>query len=921
MNSKIVKKLLWIILVFSMIFPQSLLLKAEDNTENRPVKVGFFSMSGFQEYNSATDELKGYGYEYYLAIAQYAGWDLEFIYTIYDEALKMLEAGEIDIVGYVEDNCDTRANLNLSSIPSGTGGIDLITLKDRDIAYEDFDNFDNLNVGLVETNTKINSAFFKYCQNNKFSPKITYFNTNTEIEKAFYNQEIDAGIVRSYRNVDANVIGEFGSEPFYFATNKDNSELKTELDLAMAKIDKEIPDFQEKMYHKYYESNEAKNLVFSNTESEFIKESPVIDVACSKTWFPISYFKDGVYSGTLAKIYKMIEEKSGLKFNFIAYDTYKEALEAIKNGEVDMLCEMPFDFKYASEYNGYITNPVSSINIMQVSLRSTNEIKKIAVQKNTYLTQLVMDEYNNGYEFVEFDNSNECVNAVVDKTVDCTFVNSYQAIGFQNNVKYINVNFILVSNFKYNMSLAVSKNTDERLLKVINSTLDSIGDETIADLFLQTINETQNHDFLTIVFNNPTISFFIGLLIILSISILLAFLIYSHKIKKKNVELIKATSAKSDFLARMSHDMRTPMNGIIGLLNLCKNEDDINEIKNNLNQMEYSSKYLLQLINDTLDMRKIETGNMTLNEKVCYEKALLDNVVSVINPSMQAKNIDFVIDVDNIKWEYILADPQRIEQIFINILSNSAKFTPENGRVTLKFERLSCKDGILENKFTISDTGCGINSKFLPHIFEPFSQDQKSNSMLQGGTGLGMSIVRELVTLMNGEVKIESQQHVGTTIEFTLKVRLISNEEMLEENKLQYNKDLLLGKRILVCEDHPLNMIITKKILEKEGIIVEEATNGKIAVDKFIASSMCYYDLILMDIRMPIMNGLQATRIIRNLSRDDAKIIPIIAMTANAYAEDVSNCLNIGMNAHLTKPIESDVLLHTICEFLNNKCN
>ena len=338
-----------------------------------------------------------------------------------------------------------------------------------------------------------------------------------------------------------------------------------------------------------------------------------------------------------------------------------------------------------------------------------------------------------------------------------------------------------------------------------------------------------------------------------------------------------------------------------------------------LSEMEMSGKYLLNLINDTLDVSRIESGKMELHPVVCEGKSVFNNALGLAKASMKKKNITCHVHADDIPFTMLYVDIARIEQVIMNVVGNAVKFTPEGGSIDFSLENLSVENGVITDKVTIRDTGIGISPEFLPHIFEAFSQEDATRTNSYEGTGLGMSITKQLLELMGGDISVESELGKGSCFTIILKLNIATEEQIKDWKKMQVSieRDISLsGKRILLVEDHPLNAEIAKRVLEAKGILVDHAENGQVGVDMFSKSLTGYYDAILMDIRMPVMDGIEATKMIRNLSRRDARMIPIIAMTANALSDDVNLTRDAGMDAHLSKPIETDVLYSTLSDLL-----
>lgn len=404
---------------------------------------------------------------------------------------------------------------------------------------------------------------------------------------------------------------------------------------------------------------------------------------------------------------------------------------------------------------------------------------------------------------------------------------------------------------------------------------------------------------------------------------------YKHELSQKQLlenalsDAEIASHAKTDFFSRMSHDLRTPMNGILGLAELSKNETNVETLQTNISKIKESGKYLLSLINDTLDWQKIESGRLVLDERITPMNDIIENVKDIITPAASAKNISFTIINHNADFNYyVKLDAVRLKQIFINLLSNAVNFTPKGGKVIFDF---TCtKRGAKKSHCCIKviDTGCGMSKEFIQNgLYKPFSQEHDSTNANYSGTGLGLSIVKRLIQIMKGSIDVESVLGGGTTFSINLDFERVEKDTACNTNKQNEKKQIsikekLLKKNILLVEDQPLNAEIAKALLEKMGCIVTWANNGKEAVNIFSDSKTNSFDAILMDVRMPLMNGLDATKTIRMLQRQDAASVPIIAMTANAYDEDVNNCLNAGMNEHISKPFEPAKLFETIAKFL-----
>lgn len=391
----------------------------------------------------------------------------------------------------------------------------------------------------------------------------------------------------------------------------------------------------------------------------------------------------------------------------------------------------------------------------------------------------------------------------------------------------------------------------------------------------------------------------------------------NQKLARMAEEAKSANAAKSAFLSHMSHDIRTPINGIMGMTNIAmKNLEDKEQVEECLKKIDGSSNHLLSLVNDVLDMSRIESGKTTINHEFMDMRLVLENCSSIIGGQLLERDVEFITEFDLIEHPLLLGDELHLRQVLINILGNAVKFTPDGGKIIFQVKEISSDDTQALFRFEITDTGIGMDEKFIEHIWEPFTQEENGGRTNYKGTGLGMTITKQFVELMGGTISVESRLNEGSRFVVELPAEITDNAPVQET--VGEHEDLT-GAKVLLVEDNELNVEIARYMLEEEGISVQNAGNGQAAIDIFTASEPWTYDVILMDVMMPVMDGLEATRRIRALDRPDAAEIPIIAMTANAYEEDIKKTHEAGMNAHLTKPLNMEIVLGTLAKYVKKK--
>ena len=659
-------------------------------------------------------------------------------------------------------------------------------------------------------------------------------------------------------------------------------------------------------------------------------DAPVLRVATDYDFCPNSYLdKNGNLTGLYIEIITEAANRLGVRLEFKTGE-WLECRQMLTDGDADVLLGL----EIFSNMEGTLrTIPICSDELLVYGRTPVDSAAALAGKRVALMARSVIKTtYDLQCTYVEYYTNTEILQAVENGEVDygiCHGAVSSKII--ENN------------HFRLIPSLAITKSypaiaVDESapaLRKQLNTVLQEMSlDGTIGRLEQKWITDfTKDRSFSHVVRSNLLfyVTFFSGFVVLFCIcatfryldkkrsEYIQSLLNYQTQLKQSNEEAQRANRAKSDFLSHMSHDIRTPMNGITGMIEQIrrhKNEPAV--IDACLDKIDVASGHLLSLLNDVLDMSRLEQGRVELEHKPFDLQEELHSIELLVEELAKEKNITLTTNSDQITHTRLLGSPLHLRRILLNLISNAVKYNKPNGRVDLTAEELESIGGTLRYRFVIRDTGIGMSPEFLrDKLYAPFTQENESARTTYQGTGLGMSIVAELVKAMGGSIRAESVQNIGTTFTVDLPFEAGPQPKPLAQNEGPAAD--ITGMRVLVVEDNDLNREIAQCMLEEDGAIVTLAGNGQEAVDAFAQSAPGTFDAILMDVMMPVMDGLEATKAIRNLPRPDAAEIPILAMTANAFEEDRQKTRAAGMNEHLTKPISNARLLELLTRY-DKKC-
>lgn len=934
-----VKKRFCFFLSISLILCLFLLFPARANAEDsiETVRVGFFAFDGYHMIDDNGNRC-GYGYDFLRMASRYINVNFEYVGydKSWEEMQQMLRDGEIDLLTSAQKTPEREQDFAYSLPIGSSSGILSVSSDNTSVIEGNYSTYDGLRVGMLKDNTR-NDDFARLADEKGFAYTPVYYSMVQDMTDDLQSGKIDAIVSSSLRRTNhERIIEEFATSDFYAIVRKDDTDLLNTINYAIEQMDAAEGDWINTLTNKYYTHFENRNLAFTPEEQALIDEysngKKELVVTCSTDRAPYSYVEDGELKGILPDYFRQIADYAGFSYVFMLPSSREELHEWQENGTADIYIDarLPSE-QWVEDHKGASTTPYVTMKLAMVTRRDFDgDIKKISVaaEQGTYGIEenLVTDA-----ERIAMPTREEALQAVLDGKVDATFVYLYTAQEFVNRDERGLLTYTVLENPSYQYQMVVSSNVSHVWAGILTKCIYAQSGSAIDELAAQyTSYKARNMSLYTLFRLYPFI-FVLGAFVLVLAAVLIVrlraekrLMAYEQK-KAAEMELLAqqaqaANKIKSRFLFNMSHDIRTPMNAIIGFTDLALKDGDVSEkTQEYLNKIRISSTHLLDVINDVLEMSCIENSRIELKEEPCSLPELVEDVSTVIRGASRTKEQDLQFDISQISHPEVLCDHLRLKEILVNLLSNAVKFTPEHGSITFSILEKACDSpdtGLYEIR--VQDNGIGMTPEFLTRVFEPFERERSSTVSGIPGAGLGLSITKHFVELMGGTIHAVSEQGSGSTFVVTLPLKF--NLQKPVSPSTDDNVPALLpdfsGKRLLLVEDNELNREIEGTILEDAGFLVEYAENGAIAVDKVSHAQPGYYDAVLMDIQMPIMDGYEATRRIRSLENPQLAAIPVIAVSANAYAEDVDASLAAGMNSHVAKPISVKALMALLAKFL-----
>ena len=928
--------------MLSLLLLLSAVLPVKAAAETAPAKV--VRVGSFEDtfnYVNEKGARKGYGYELLETLSGYTGWQFEYVTCDWSNCFEKLKNGEIDIMGGISYTEDRTEEMLFSNEPMGEEKYYLYAdLSRADISASDFKTLNGKKIGVL-MGTEPEVMLTEWEEKYGLETEHVNISNNEDVKQKLADHEIDCFVSLEesfWAERSISTITRVGESGIYYAINKNRPDIKEELDDAMRALDEAVPFYTADLYKRYFSMDYTP--ILTGEEKAWLKEHGAIKMGFLTSDSGVSTFDPatGEFTGVITDYIQFAADCLGnqeLEFQLVGYDSKEAELDALKSGEIDMIFHFDQNPNLAEEYHFARTNTTWTSNLMAVTNKqhfNENNVNRIAVPQNKLSLKKYLAFYYPQWEIVDCDTQEDAAKLVKDGQADC-FVTGISSEN-KYSKKYSFYSVPLVNPVR---SCFAVNSGNRSLLSILNKTIKAMPVNMLAGALAMYKSSSRKVTLSDFIKDN----FFMALLVssIAVAAILLTILKLLRKARKAEAAARKAANdtqelnaklqvavenaesanhAKSTFLFNMSHDIRTPMNAIIGYADLASRHlDDPAKLKNYMENIQVCGQNLLMLLNNVLDLARIENDKTEMEYSVSDIEKDFRNCVAMFRNQADSKGQTLTVTTQ-LQYPYIYADIPHLTEICTNLVSNAVKYTGAGGTIRCNVtQKPGKKEGWCDTVVTVADNGIGMSQEFQKHIFEPFERERTSTVSKVEGSGIGMGIVKKLVGLMGGTVAVESKIGVGSKFTVTIPCRIASEDETQAKRETNpSDQKCLCGTRILLTEDNDLNAEIAVELLQEEGCTVDRAKDGVECVDMLEKAANGTYQLILMDIQMPVMNGYDAARKIRGLDDPQKANIPIIAMTANAFTEDRQVALDAGMNDHIAKPINMNVLVPTLRKYL-----
>ena len=914
MKKRIAAALGVLLLVLSL-WPVGALALPEQETPD--YKVAFYPYDCYH-IQDAYGKRSGYGYEMMQGLAKYL--QCTFSYVGYDKSAKeceqMLRSGQLDIYTAARKTPEREAEFVFSTHPAITSYTCMnAKVGNNKIVPGDKSTYNGLRIGLLERHT-YNGNFLKYVEENGIDCTVVYYNSPTDLSNALVNDKVDA-IVNSYIRIpeDEQTIENFGETPYYIMARKEDAALIQQIDYAFDCMNVETPNWRTELYNEYYGSIENNRELTAQEQAlreQLVAGGEVVKAVMNPDNRPYSWYEDGQAKGIAVDIFRATAAKLRLDYEIIPVSTKAEFEQVLSSGQADVWIDMDGCCEEENLARYKMTAPYLTTTMSALRARGNPEkVSRVVVDEaHIPMQEIIADRWPSA-ELIVVDSLEECKKKLLSGEADVSLMMSYAAQRIARDDVQNRLRVDIVPGAAMSLYMGVQATTNCHFYGLWEKTLARVANEIGSEVVQAYLDETVTPTFAEYLFGHPTI--LIAMCVVAAVAVaMIPLYIQSVRSKKKQervsqelsdalTEAEQATKAKQEFFSKMSHDIRTPLNVVLGMTQIAKKyKNDAPKLENALNNITQEGNYLLVMINSILDVNQLEHGTVELNEEAFNPADCLRECAEILSPLSGKKEQTMTVHCD-CETKVVRGDVNRLKQILINIVSNAIKYTGMGGKIDLTLECLPDN----RCRFFCTDNGIGMDPKFVQHICEDYTRAEDSRVSKTQGTGLGMSVVKGFTDLMGGKLTIQSELGKGSTFCVELPFGEASEEEkqnVLRPPVQENEKPGYVGKKVLLVEDNALNAEIAIELLHTIGLTVDWAENGEIGMERYEASREDEYFAVFMDMQMPVMDGVTATRRIRASVREDHDI-PIFAMTANTFASDRRSCREAGMNGYIPKPV------------------